>query len=290
MSATLCAIVKNEAPYLVEWVAWHRMIGFDRIVVYDNDSADETPVLLSRMCEIGVLDAHVPWPSTEMSPQLSAYASAARACATDWLMFLDADEFLMLRGGRTVGDFLASFPADVACIGVNWRLFGSSGATEFSPRPVMERFRRAAAAASSINLHVKSLFRPECAEHMHMHAPTLTRGRFVMANGAPLEMETHGIAATVDWSVAQVNHYFCKSRAEYRVKRARGDAHCGVGDPEKHRRYTDALFDHHDLNDELDDSAAPWLPDLGPMCADLRRRLRILQPRPMPGDMVGHEG
>jgi hypothetical protein len=29
----------------------------------------------------------------------------------------------------------------------------------------------------------------------------------------------------------------------------------------------------HDRNDERDDSAAPFLPDLGMMCGDLRRRL-----------------
>jgi hypothetical protein len=274
MSATLCAIVKNEAPYLVEWVAWHRMIGFDRIVVYDNDSTDETPDLLNRLRAIGAIDAHIPWPVHEISPQLSAYTHFVRQkCATDWLMFLDADEFLVLRRHGGVNAFIASFQPDVACIGVNWRLFGSSGATEFSPRPVMERFRRAAAVTSPLNRHVKSLFRPECVDQIHMHAPSLAKGRAVLANGAPLEMEPHGVAAQVDWSVAQINHYFCKSREEYARKRERGRASLASDDPGKFAKYTDGVFDHHDLNDELDDSVAPWLPDLGPMCADLRRRL-----------------
>jgi hypothetical protein len=175
---------------------------------------------------------------------------------------------------------------------VNWRLFGSSGETEFSPRPVMERFQRAATMDSPVHRHVKCLFRPKRVDSVHMHAPTLNGGRAVLANGAPLEMEPHGLASRVDWSVAQVNHYFCKSRAEYEIKRARGNAHCGADDPKKYDRYTQAMFEHHDQNDEFDVSAERWLPDLGPMCADLRRRLGLasaLQPRGVPSDMVGHE-
>ena len=265
------------------------MIGFDRLVLYDNGSTDGTTELLDRMRVIGAIDAHSPWPVTEISPQLSAYAHAVRECPTDWLMFLDADEFLMLKRGGGVNDFVASFPSDVACIGVNWRLFGSSGATEFSPRPVMERFTRAGTAEAAVNRHVKSLFRPKCVDQIHMHAPSLASGRAVLANGAPLEMEPHGVAKTVDWSVAQINHYFCKSRAEYERKRARGRASLASDDPGKFAKYTDGVFDFHDLNDEQDDSAASWLPDLGPMCADLRRRLGLSQPIGVPGDMIGHE-
>ncbi|PPQ40605.1 Glycosyl transferase family 2 [Rhodoblastus acidophilus] len=278
MSSMLCVIVKNEAPYLVEWVAWHRAIGFDMIAVYENDSTDQTAGLLGRMRRVGLIDAHIPWPTVAASPQLLAYSDAARGCPTDWLMFLDADEFLMLKTARRVNDFIASFPADVACIGVNWRVFGSAGQTDYAPGLVMERFRRAARPEAPVNRHVKSVFRPNTIAEVHMHAPALREGRAVLANGAPLEMAPHGLATTVDWSVAQVNHYFCKSLAEYRIKRARGDVHRGADDPEKYDKYTDALFAHHDLNDERDDSAAPFLPELALACANLRRRLGVLQP------------
>jgi len=146
----------------------------------------------------------------------------------------------------------------------------------------MERFRRAATAQAAVNRHVKSLFRPQNVDQIHMHAPSLTGGRAVLANGAPLEMEPHGVATAVDWSVAQVNHYFCKSRAEYARKRARGRGALADHDPGKFAKYTDGVFDFHDLNDEQDDSAAPWLPDLGPLCADLRRRMALSQPGEVP--------
>ena len=34
---TLVSTVKDEAPYLWEWVAYHRMIGFNDILIFQND-------------------------------------------------------------------------------------------------------------------------------------------------------------------------------------------------------------------------------------------------------------
>ncbi len=36
------AIVKNEAPYLREWVAYHKAVGVDAFIIGDNDSTDGT--------------------------------------------------------------------------------------------------------------------------------------------------------------------------------------------------------------------------------------------------------
>ena len=69
MSSTLCAIVRNEAPYLAEWALFHRMIGFDRIVAYENDSDDSTPKILEKLKQAGVIDEHISWANI---PRLAA--------------------------------------------------------------------------------------------------------------------------------------------------------------------------------------------------------------------------
>ncbi len=39
--SVLVAIAKNEAPYFLEWIIYHKyIVGFDEIVIYDNDSTD----------------------------------------------------------------------------------------------------------------------------------------------------------------------------------------------------------------------------------------------------------
>src|SRR6187402_2146286 len=110
-TATLVAIMKDERPYLVEWVAYHRLIGFDRIRVYSNDCSDGTDALLDRMQGAGLVQ-HIRWPSTAgASPQHSAYVDAFGACETEWFMSLDTDEFLNIAATNSVAEFLGTFPA-----------------------------------------------------------------------------------------------------------------------------------------------------------------------------------
>lgn len=272
MSSTLCAIVKNEAPYLAEWAHYHRMIGFDRIIVYENDSDDDTPAILAQLRQDGVIDQWVPWPHVALSPQFRAYADAAATCATDWLMFLDADEFLSFADRRSVADFLREFDAKTGCVAINWRIFGSSGQQDFAPGLVIERFLRAGREDHPVHRHVKSFFRPRSARAVHMHAPLLARGAAKMADGAPLTMSDHGLSDQVDWSIAKIHHYFDKSKQEFLAKRRRGDVLVAADHPDKYAKYTDHVFDAHDLNDEFDDSllwAAPRLREL--MFAPTRR-------------------
>ena len=34
--------MKDDAPYLDEWIEHHRVIGFDRLLLYDNGRANDT--------------------------------------------------------------------------------------------------------------------------------------------------------------------------------------------------------------------------------------------------------
>jgi len=123
-TSTACAIMKGERPYILEWVAYYRILGFDRIVIYSNDSSDDSDQILAKLASLGVI-RYVAWPSgARASPQLDAYADAVARCDTDWILFVDADEFLLLHEHRSVSEFLAAFPPDVSGIAVNWRLSG----------------------------------------------------------------------------------------------------------------------------------------------------------------------
>jgi glycosyltransferase involved in cell wall biosynthesis len=246
--------MKNEAPYIREWVAFHRLIGFDRIEIYENDSSDDTAAILKELNEAEWIARYVPWTNADGSPQLGAYTDAIRNCRTDWLCFLDADEFLNIHSRKPVNAFLEQFAADVSCVAVNWRIFGSNGLAEFEPNPVIERFTRASTVAAAENRHVKCFVRPKQVEAAHIHAPFMRAGRSVMANGSPLQMEPRGVGKFVMFEPAQINHYFTKSRGEYIVKRHRGNANRNNADPAKFTRYTEEMFTAHDLNDQIDDT------------------------------------
>jgi len=252
---TLCAIARNEGPYLLEWIAWHRLLGFERIVIYSNDSDDGSDALLARLGEHGVI-AYRPWPGIEgRSSQLTAYQDAIVRCETRWIAFLDLDEFLNLKDGATIGDFLSRLPEDTGAVGLNWRVFGSSGHLRKEPGLVIERFTRAAPLDDPSSRQIKTIAVAADICKVMAHRVRLMRHgrRYVDAAGEPLD-PGRGFAPSRH-DLIQINHYVLKSRAEFESKRARGSALRLVGDPTKFTHRDGSYFTDHDRNEEVDESA-----------------------------------
>ena len=150
-SVTLCGLVQDEGPYLLEWIAWYKLLGVDRIVIYDNGSQDATTEILTALHRAGEILLH-PWPDQPgAQPQLPAYRDAVERCSTEWIAFLDVDEFLVLHGHPHLGDLLQFLPAECLAVAFNQRFFGSSGQRSQDDRLVIERFIRAAPSSHPLN-------------------------------------------------------------------------------------------------------------------------------------------
>ena len=143
--AVLC--VKNEATFLLEWLAHHRATGFTDFLVLSNDCTDGTDRMLDRLQELGQLhhlpnpgphDGGVQWAGLKRADKHPALAGA------DWVMTLDIDEFVNIHlGQRQLGDLVAALP-DADAIALTWRLFGNAGITDFIDAPLLDQFTMAA--------------------------------------------------------------------------------------------------------------------------------------------------
>ena len=94
------AIVRNEGPYLLEWIAFHRVLGVDRFFIADNGSTDDGGGAARRARRGRASCGHLPFPDRPgRRPQLPAYAAILRrhGAEADWIAFIDADEFLRAR-------------------------------------------------------------------------------------------------------------------------------------------------------------------------------------------------
>src|SRR5512140_3821709 len=118
----ICAIFKNEAPYLLEWIDYHRMVGFDHFVLYDNDSTDDGAARIqaspfARYVEI------IPWPPRP--GQLVAYRDVIKNHARrfDWVAFIDIDEFIVPLETASVRELLIRYGGFSAVL-INWLIFG----------------------------------------------------------------------------------------------------------------------------------------------------------------------
>ena len=121
----VCAIYRDEASYMREWVEFHRLVGVERFFLYDNKSTDDHREVLGPYVERGDVTIH-DWPMELGQPQ--AYQDCVDRHAGDarWIAFIDLDEFLFSPTGRPLPEVLRRYERWPA-VGVNWAVFGSSG-------------------------------------------------------------------------------------------------------------------------------------------------------------------
>lgn len=279
MSLAICLMVKDERPYLAEWLAFHALVGVSHFRIYDNGSTDGTLALLARLAthyDIEVL----PWTVTGIERQQSAFNDACQALAGrhDWVAFLDADEFLFDPQWRPLPNVLDMVEEDVGAVAINQRVFGSAGLTEIDDNDlVIRRFTRRAALDYPEHFWVKTVARPECvATFQFSHTVHLRQGRYIMADGSPREIAGNhpAQAACVAGHGPVLHHYILKSWGEYQRKQKRG----AVSDQGDMKRLTRDYFTGRDapVNAEEDTSLAT-------MAALVEARMRFAEAATAPG-------
>ena len=217
----ICAMFKDEAPYLLEWLAFHKMIGVDLFVLYDNGSTDGGADLIRRSSFARNVTL-IEW--LDRPGQISAYRHfhASRAKEFTWAAFIDLDEFIVPVAGSSIRDILLRKVYDrYSDIVLNWLVFGASGHMRRPDGLVVENYTRRLRADAGANRHVKSLVRTKdlvsigSTPHIvNCAGPTCnTRGETVMS---------YAVQSTVCHDVMAINHYFTKSAEEWNVKRRRG--------------------------------------------------------------------
>ncbi|MEO0360526.1 MAG: glycosyltransferase family 2 protein [Pseudomonadota bacterium] len=224
--------MKNEGPHIVEWVAYHRVIGFTDFLVYTNDCEDGTDAMLDRLQAMGVL-AHERNRVLRRGPQKSALKWAKDhplAAAADWILVSDVDEFLNVKiGDGSVAALIDAVPGADA-IPVTWRLFSHGGLTEFVDEPIVSQFtdaERPLEAGGFPDRFVKTIFRPdEAVERFGTHGPIAEEGAlaWIQPDGRALGLSDNLTrpASAFAYDVAQINHYAVCSVDGFLVKRDRG--------------------------------------------------------------------
>lgn len=247
MSLAICLMVKDEAPYLAEFLAFHALVGVSHFRVYENGSTDGTLELLRRLSTHYDIEIQ-PWTVAGIERQQTAFNDACRALAGrfDWVAFLDADEFLFDPQHRQLPTLLDAMDEDVGAVAVNQRVFGSAGLTEIADDElVIRRFTRRAPDDYAENHWVKTIARPECVQtFVFSHTALLRRGRYVMADAGPREVSgPHpGKAARIAAHGPVLHHYILKSWGEYQRKQRRG----AVSDNGEMKRLTRDYFVERD--------------------------------------------
>jgi len=133
---SICAIFRDDAPYLKEWVDFHKKQGVKRFYLYDNFSKDNPKKeLINEIYNKTVVI--IPWPVEHKNfdewrhCQESAYEDCAKRFKKEskWCAFIDTDEFLFCPDGKKIPEFLKEFKG-YQQIMVSWMLYGTGGVKE----------------------------------------------------------------------------------------------------------------------------------------------------------------
>lgn len=272
--------MRNEGPYLPEWLAHHIGAGVSDFLIYSNDCEDGTDAMLDALAAAGVVE-HVRNPGGARVQWRALQDAGRRAvtAAADWIMVIDADEFVNLRAPLdTLGDLVAAV-GDAEAVVLPWRLFGSGGAARAGPAATTTRFTRAAPQPCAYPV-AASFFKTLYRREGRFHRPGIHRprqpdparhgpARWVDGSGRRLpagfaahqeRISTYGLPPAS--ALVQLNHYSLRSAEEFMVKRTRGL-------PNRGRALDLGYWVERNLNAETDASIARMAPQTARAMAGL---------------------
>lgn len=258
----IVAIVKNEAPYILEWLEYHKLVGVNKFYIYDNESTDNIKELLEPYIKSKELVyKYIPG----SCQQIKAYSDAIDRYRFDtkYMAFIDVDEFILpVNMEESLIDILDNIFAKDAHTGgvsIQWCVYGSSGYKVKPEGLVIENYLfhagKEALKKNNINSHVKTIANPRLIKKADCHKPLFWQGYYSVNTDG--DIVNSFCMDGCHWDKLRINHYFSKSYEEFIKKCERGRATQPLSIK---RSYSE--FYAHDFNDVKDTTILRYLPVL----------------------------
>jgi len=233
--------MKNEGPFIMEWIAYHRAIGVDDFLIYTNDCTDGTDTMLEMLQRKGICQHRDnPFRTMDMPPQHAALQAAETEPLiqnSGWAICMDVDEFIDVKIGDGTLSALYAAMGEANMIALTWRLFGNCDVHAYEDRFLIEQFVTCAPEIVRKPHQAwgfKTLFRNiDIYKKLGVHRPKglvpdlWDQVHWLNGSGKPMprEMFRNGWRSTMatygyDW--VQLNHYAVRSAESFLVKRDRG--------------------------------------------------------------------
>ena len=255
----IVVIVKNEALYILEWIEYHRILGFSKFYIYDNDSTDNIEEIFSPYIEGGIV---IFQKIHGAGKQLFVYDDAVQKAKykVRWLAIIDADEFIQNLTDKPLLSILEQHRQVAQLFG--WMIFGSNGKKERRSGLVIERFTKH--ATDDFIADYKMILNPrKVLKFINPHYAQMfglvrdEKGKII--HSYPYHTVSQAIPAPK--KLVRINHYYSKSLEEFNKKSKRGFAD-NVDDNLKRTDRAISDFTEHDRNEVEDFSMQKFVPEI----------------------------
>ena len=216
---SIMAIMKNEGPYIKEWLDYHILVGVEKFYLYDNESTDNTTEILKPYIESGFVE-YTYWPGK--AQQQIAYTDCfnKHAFDTKWMAVIDLDEFIVPVDYDTIPEYLKTLPKNFAELVIGWVQYGSSNHKTKPNGLVIENYKRHALK----NWGIKSIVNPRLVyETLNPHTHEVA-GFIIDENGKKMGRIIQDENRNITTNKIRCNHYVTKSFEEYIARMNQGSA------------------------------------------------------------------
>lgn len=240
LSVVCC--VKDEAPYILEWIEYHLLQGVDHFYVYNNNGSDNTEELLKPYIDKGLITWHI-YPGLRKQKEIYNHAIQNYKNQSRWMAFIDVDEFIVPKNNQKLSDIIRNHE-DKNQIIIHWVQYGTSNHQYKTDGLVIERFTM---HQTGVHKQTKAIVNPRkvVSAGVHFH-PTL---------GKEIDLNKTDSSNELNTNIIQINHYCVKSVEEFKIKQNKGRA-TSVG------KITSDWFELNNRNEENDDLMAQYVPIL----------------------------
>ena len=252
---SMCLMVKNQHLDLPEWFShYYYHHGIRRFYVMDDGS--QPPI--SIVPDYGIPNSaitftYIPRTPIEERPEPMQHHIYGEMCMKDygkrhtWMAFLDADEFLEMRNGQTLMQWLHDWEGNdtVGAVAAQWLAHTSAGLLTRPTGGARKNFDKCVVDdPNGENKHVKMFVRTELFQQVNTVHHIGTKDGY-------LEVGEHGDpTGTVRYPITHdkwaLHHYGVKSRQQFLEKQDRGNANA-VAEP-----IPDSLWENINAANEVD--------------------------------------
>lgn len=225
MNFLLCAIAKCENKYILEWVQWHLKLGFNKIVIYDNNDPEGERIsdTIGNLAGVEIVD----WRGRKQAScetQVAAYNDCYKKhLDVEWIFFLDIDEFLEFKEGVSLKSFFMNvWTKNANVIKFHWKCYGDSGYIDEQNGLVTETYKELCTDRNT-NLNTKSAYRGglENLKILNVHYCNDV-GKIYYQSGAVCKNPCSTTDNNINYDNGWVRHYVTKSLEEFvKIKFAR---------------------------------------------------------------------
>jgi hypothetical protein len=215
------AILKDEAPNMAEWLCHHMAIGVDHFFLYDNGSTDDLHEVLKPYADHGIVTT-VYFPMRGLQRDANNHVVRFFGATTEWLAYVDIDEFLVPEQDEPIGAILARY-GDAEQVLVSRKEFCYGGHRTPPGGLVTEAYREVSVDVPRVGtsaILAKPIIRPAGVARVGIHNATTVHGRTVNTASQPTSEEAT-VIEDPSYANLQMNHYYTKSWQEFQAKRTR---------------------------------------------------------------------